>query len=59
MRSEARKFRTAVSLIVMLLSGAAGFFIGAALGDAWGGAICFSMIAGIACVVFAVDNRGE
>ncbi len=59
MRSEARKFRTAVSLIVMLLSGAAGFFIGAALGDAWGGAICFSMIAGIACVVYAVDNRDE
>ena len=59
MRSEARKFRTAVSLIVMLLSGAAGFFIGAALGDAWGGTICFSMIAGIACVVYAVDNRDE
>lgn len=59
MRSETRKFRTAVSLIVMALSGAAGFFIGAALGDAWGGAICFSMIAGIACVVYAVDNRDE
>ena len=59
MRSEARKFRTAVSLIVMALSGAAGFFIGAALGDAWGGPICFSMIAGIACVVYAVDNRDE
>ena len=59
MRSETKKFRTAVSLIVMLLSGAAGFFIGTALGDAWGGAICFSMIAGIACVVYAVDNRGE
>lgn len=59
MRSEAKKFRTAVSLIVMLLSGAAGFFIGAALGNAWGGAICFSMIAGIACVVYAVDNRDE
>ena len=59
MRSEARKFRTAVSLIVMLLSGAAGFFIGAGLGNAWGGAICFSMIAGIACVVYAVDNRDE
>lgn len=59
MRSETRKFRTAVSLIVMALSGAAGFFIGAALGDAWGGVICFSMIAGIACVVYAVDNRDE
>ena len=37
MRSEAKKFRTVASLIVMALSGAAGFFIGAALGDAWGG----------------------
>ena len=27
MRSEAKKFRTVASLIVMLLSGAAGFFI--------------------------------
>ena len=59
MRSEAKKFRTVASLIVMLLSGAAGFFIGAALGNAWGGATCFSMIAGIACVVYAVDNRDE
>jgi len=57
MRSEAKKFRTVASL--MALSGVAGFFIGAALGNAWGGAICFSMIAGIACVVYAVDNRGE
>ena len=40
MRSEAKKFRTVASLIVMALSGVAGFFIGAALGNAWGGAIC-------------------
>ena len=59
MRSEAKKFRTVASLIVMALSGVAGFFKGAALGNAWGGAICFSMIAGIACVVYAVDNRDE
>jgi len=58
MRSEAKKFRTVASLIVMALSGVAGFFIGAALGNACG-AICFSMIAGIACVVYAVDNRDE
>ena len=39
------------------LAGIVGFFAGAALGDSFGGAILFSMIAGIACVIYAIDNR--
>ncbi len=54
-----KKFGTIVSLIAMALAGAVGFFIGAALENAFGGAILFSMIAGIACVVYTVDNRDE
>lgn len=54
-----RKFRTIVSLIVMVLAGAVGFFIGSALENAFGGAILFSLIAGIASVVYTVDNRDE
>ncbi len=53
------KFRTVVSLIVMVIASVAGFFIGSALENAFGGAILFSLIAGIACVVYTVDNRDE
>ena len=52
-----RKFRTVMSVIVMVLVGIIGFLAGAALGDSFGGAILFSMIAGIACVIYAIDNR--
>ena len=54
-----KKFRTIVSLIVMVLAGVAGFFTGSALENAFGGAILFSLITGIACVVYTVDNRNE
>ena len=52
-----RKFRTVMSVIVMVLAGIIGFFAGAALGDSFGGAMLFSLIAGIACVIYAMDNR--
>ncbi len=48
-----------MSVIAMAVAGIIGFFVGAALGNAFGGAILFSMIAGIACVVYAIDNREE
>lgn len=54
-----KKFRTVVSVIIMLIAGIVGFFVGASLDDAMGGAILFSMIAGIACLVYATDNRSE
>ena len=54
-----KKFRTIVSLIVMVLSGIVGFFVGSALENAFGGAILFSLIAGIACVIYTIDNREE
>ena len=52
-----KKFRTAVSVIIMLIAGTAGFFIGAALDNAMGGAFLFSMIAGIVCVIYTIDNQ--
>lgn len=53
------KFRTAVSTIVMVIAGIVGFFIGAALDEAMGGAILFSMVAGIACIVYTIDHHEE
>ena len=52
-----KKFRTVVSLIVMVLAGGIGFFVGAALDSAFGGALLFALIAGIACVIYTIENQ--
>ena len=54
-----KKFRTIVSLIAMVLAGVVGFFVGSALENAFGGAILFSLIVGIVCVVYTIDNQNE
>ena len=46
-------------VIIMAIAAIAGFFIGATLDEAMGGAILFSMIAGIACIVYNIQNREE
>lgn len=51
-----KKFRTTVSVIIMVIAGIVGFFIGATVNSAMGGAILLSMIAGIACIIDAIDN---
>lgn len=53
------KFRTVVSIIIMVIAGIVGLFLGAIMNEAMGGAILFSMIAGIACIVYTIDNQGE
>lgn len=52
-----QKFRTVASVIIMAVCGIIGFFIGSLIEEPMGGAILFSMISGIACVVYAMDNR--
>ena len=51
-----KKFRTVASVIIMVIAGIVGFFIGAFLNEPMAGTILFSMIAGIACIVYAIDN---
>ena len=41
----------------MALAAVIGIFAGAALGDAVGGAILLTLIAGMGCIVCAIDNR--
>ena len=53
------KFRTVISIITMVIAGIVGFFIGTAMNEAMGGAVLFSMIAGIACIVYTTDNHKE
>lgn len=52
-----KSFRTEVSVVVMVIAGIAGYYIGAVLGQAMEGAILLSMIAGIACIIYTIDNR--
>ena len=52
-----KKFRTVISLIIMVIAGIVGFFIGASINEAMCGAILFSMIAGIACIIYTIDNH--
>lgn len=54
-----KTFRTVVSVIIMVLAGFVGFFVGASVNDSMSGAILFSMIAGIVCVIYTLDNREE
>ena len=53
------KFRTVVSVIVMVIAAMVGFFVAPSLGDALGGAILFALIAGFACVIYTLDNREQ
>ena len=52
-----KEFRTVACVIIMVTAAIIGFFIGAYLNEAMGGAILFSMIAGISCIVYNIDNR--
>ena len=47
-----RLFRMIVSIFVMLIAGLIGFFVGIRIDEAMGGAVLFSVIAGIACVIY-------
>ena len=55
-----KKFRTVVSVIIMAIAAVVGFFIGSAVSGSdggFGGAILLALILGIACIVYAIDNR--
>ena len=45
--------KTAVAVIIMIIAG----IIGTIYDDSMDGAILFSHIAGIACVIYTVDNK--
>ncbi len=51
-----KKFRTAVSVIIMVIAGIVGFFVGASVNEAMTGAVLFSMISGVSCIIYTIDN---
>lgn len=54
-----KKFRTVVSVMIMLLCAAAGLFLGASLNNAIGGSILGALISGIACLIYTLDNPDQ
>lgn len=48
---------TEISIIIMVVAAVAGFFLGAAVNDAMGGAILLSLIAGIGCIVHTIEKQ--
>ena len=50
------KFRTVVSIIIMVICGAVGLFGGGALNNAIGGSILGVLLSGIACIIYVLDN---
>ena len=54
-----RKFRTVVSVIIMILCAVAGFFLRAFLNNAIGGCILGILISGIACTIDVLDNQDK
>ena len=54
-----KKFRTSISVTIMIFAAIGGYLAGASANEAMGGAILFAMIAGIGCLVYAIDNQKE
>ena len=52
-----KKFRTVASIVIMIIAGIIGLFVGASMNEALNGAILFSLISGIACIIYTIDNR--
>ena len=54
-----KKFRTIVSVIIMILCGCVGLDFGGAFNNAIGGCILGVLISGIACIIYVLDNQNN
>ena len=48
--------RVIISIILMVIAALVGFFFGAGMNEAMGGAILLSMITGFACTINAIET---
>ena len=46
-----------ISIILMVIAALVGFFFGAGMSEAMGGAILLSMITGFACTISAIEKN--
>ena len=49
--------RVIISIILMVIAALVGFFFGAGMSEAMGGAILLSMITGFACTISAIEKN--
>ena len=56
---DMKKFRTSISVTIMIFAAIGGYLTGSTANEPMGGAILFAMIAGLACIVYAIDNQGK
>lgn len=49
--------RTIISIVIMIIAAVIGFFMGAGMNEAMGGATLFATIAGIACTIQAIESE--
>ena len=49
--------RVMISIILMIIAALVGFFFGAGMNEAMGGAILLSMITGFACTINAIEKN--
>ena len=49
--------RAKISIILMAIAALVGFFFGAGMNEAMGGAILLSMITGFACTINAIEKN--
>lgn len=47
------------SVVIMLIAAIVGFFLGAVMDDAMGGAILFVLISGIGCIISTIKNSNR
>lgn len=49
--------RTIISLVLIIISAVIGFFMGAGMNQAMGGADLFATVTGFACTIQAVESK--
>lgn len=51
--------KTICSIVIMVVAAFAGLFLGACLGDTVGGMILLVLIAGVGCIVYAIESLDQ
>ena len=54
---EDSSMRTIISSVIVIIAAVIGFFMGAGMNQAMGGATLFATIAGFACTIQAIESR--
>ena len=51
--------KTLCSVVIMVIAAFVGLFLGAYIGDLVGGMILLTLIAGVGCIIYAIESLGK